>query len=379
MDDNFGIVTFDNRGPIKSWSQLVAVQAHNNRETTELHCDPDGPEPLHLIGNGSLVADTKARLNECEIDPDSLRKNVALAYEAVLSASHPYFAGLTEEEEADRLAAFLVAVLAFVKAAWKRVQIVSLVLHRDEYTPHFHIVLLPLVQKIYRRWPERGEAWALNGRAISGPGEYQRVHDLYAAHMAPLGLKRGVSRSRMKYRPYAAELGELDAAKAKAVDAAAASEKAMAEVREERARLTAEWFEQHEQQKRIRTELDARKAQIAADGMKLEVRRREVRNAQEIVDQACADAVAKTAVATDELNVVERTMRALDTTIDHALAFREGLLTLPLDRLPDAAIDVLRTIKDFERAAELIELPDAERLPDHVVDRFAKLKQGLGR
>lgn len=379
MDENFGIVTFDNRGAIKSWSQLAAVQAHNNRETAELHCDPDGPKPLHLIGHGSLVEDTKARLSECAIEPRGLRKNVALAYEAVLSASHAYFTGVTGKDEDDRLAAFVLAALAFARKAWKRVQIVSMVLHRDEYTPHFHVVLLPLVKKVYKRWPDRGEAWALNGRTISGPGEYQRVHNLYAAHMAPLGLKRGVSRSRAKYRPYAVELGELNAKKAAAAEAAAAGEKAAFEAREERARLTAEWLEEIEQHKRIRAELDARKAEVAAERMRLEVRRRQIQIAQEAVDRASADAVADRTAAAEELSLAERLMRALDTTVDHALAFRKGLLTLPLDRLPHDAVAVLRTIDDFERAADLARLPEEELLPDHVVEQFGKLKQRLGR
>ena len=379
MTDAFGIVTFDNEGPITTWQRLASVQAHNNRDQPEPHCDPNGLKPAHFIGRGNLVEEVKAKLREHGIDPASLRKNANIAFEAVLSASRSFFEGATEDERWDRIAGFVLAARKAAEATWGRFRIVSLVLHLDEYTPHIHVVILPLIKKVYERWPERGEVWALVGRVISGPGEYQRVHDIYAEHMAALGLKRGESGSRAKYRPYSEEIAELEAEKARAVEAAAASQKATEVTEAERLRMVAEWRARFDRQEQIKAELDGKAADLAKretalrrDLLRQAARARRVeRDAEALVGKLeKADRIGE--AAAEELRVLKQTAAALDTTIDHALAFRRALLTLPLGDLPTAAVEVLRGIRDFERATELVGLPagGAEALPVELCQRF---------
>lgn len=289
MADNYGVVTFDDHGPIKTWSRLAAVAAHNNRDKLEPHCDPAAPQPVHLCGGRDLVADVKARLLAHGIDPTKLRKNAAIAFEVVMTASRPFFTAGTYEEAMKRTGAWIGAACAFARKMWGENRIVSMVLHLDEFTPHIHVVLLPLIEKIYKRWPERGKTWALEARTISGPGMYQRVHDGYAQAMQSFGLARGKSGSRAKYRPYAAELADLDEQKRRAALAVADAAKAADEARQQAADAAAVAAEQLRSHERRTRELDARtkviaklegaarqKVETQRAALRTELRRREV-------------------------------------------------------------------------------------------------------
>jgi hypothetical protein len=256
MAKHYGVLTFDNRGPIKSWKRMASVQRHNARTEELPHCDPAAPEPFFLRGSVSLVEDAQRELCSRGLDPQALRANGVIAHEVILTASHEYFAQGDEAERDRRLWHWVArAYLAAIKI-WRKVTIVQMVLHLDEYTPHIHVVLMPLVKKVFARRPEDGERWTLNGREITGPGEFQRAHDEYANKMAALGLQRGVSGSGRKYRPFAEKAAEMDeqckraaAAEADAVKAKEGAEKA------EQARA-AHWADEIDRLKRDRLELE---------------------------------------------------------------------------------------------------------------------------
>lgn len=392
MAEYFGVVTFDDRGPISNWSRLAEVNSHNMRLKSEGHCNPDGPGPVVLEGGRDLVRSVKERLSQHGIDPGKLRKNGAIAFEVILTASHRFFTDGPLQEQQRRAGAWVAAACAFARKTWSESQIVSMVLHMDEYTPHIHVILMPLVKKVLSRWPERGSTWRLVGREISGPGKYQRVHDEYARAMAPLGLRRGVARSGRKYRPYSAELADLEEAKVKAAEATAAAERAGEEARAEGTRMAAAWLSEFNLQQARKADLDAREALVREEEARVKrqqaalrqawhdvnVGRQEVARAVAAAEGERMDAGIDRMEAAEERRIVEGALDALMPTLEQAMAFRRGLLTLPLEALPRQAVDVLRTIGDFEREAEL-PANDGDELPANLQQRFAKLGRGGSR
>ncbi|MEG8041316.1 MobV family relaxase [Sphingomonas sp. LR59] len=391
--EQFGVLTFDDRGPIKSWARLSAINSHNTRAEQELNCDPTEPPPAHICGTGSLIADVKQSLRKHGIDPATLRKNACIAYEVILTATHSFFVAGADAQS--RLGRWIASAYQFACRHWGKNRIASMVLHVDEHTPHLHVVLVPLVEKIFKRWPQRGKTWTLNGRVISGPGEYQRAHDAYAEAMAPLGLQRGRSGGGGKYRPYLQELADLEKAKADALTAADAAGRAEREAK----RLADQLTEELTRQERSRMNIDDREARVSAAEQKIRLQEEVIRRARAdintarsavsgIVEDAEMDrrdaAIARIDTDTDRLEAAaerrtaERAMDALQETIEHAIAFRLSLRTVPLAALPLEAINVLRAINGFERAAELTDLPanDMDELPIGLQQRFMAMRRG---
>lgn len=281
MAKHYGVLTFDNRGPIKSWERMMLVQRHNARTEELPHCDPAAPEPEFLKGSERLVEDAQRELCSRGLDPQALRANGVIAHEVILTASHEYFVQGDEAERDRRLWHWVArAYLAAIKI-WRKVTIVQMVLHLDEYTPHIHVVLMPLVKKVFGRRPDDGERWTLNGREITGPGEFQRAHDEYATEMEPLGLQRGVSGSGRKYRPFAEKAAEMDeqCKRAAAAEAAAVKTKEATE-KVEQARAV-QWADEFDRLKRDRLELEEgqrllkiEQGKVRADMLRQEVTRR---------------------------------------------------------------------------------------------------------
>jgi hypothetical protein len=392
--DNFSVVTFDDHGPIKTWSRMAAVAAHNNRANSEPHCDPTAPRPIHFHGTGDLIADVKTRLLEHGIDPAKLRKNAAIAFEAILTGSRGCFDTGTREEALKRTGAWIAAACTFAREFWGENRIVSMVLHLDETTPHIHVVLLPLVEKIYKRWPERGRVWALEGRVISGPGMYQRVHDAYAAAMGPLGLVRGMSRSRAKYRPYRAELADLEEQKNRAAAAAADATKAAEEAREQGRLKAALLAEEIERQAQLKAELDARthaimeaetaaarkKKELRMTALRLEARKRQLDDAAEAAHAEGRAAAFDRSEARRRMADIQRSVQDLAHTAERASVMKQRLLSISPSQLPSAAVDALGAIGEFENAASSIRISDADReaLPSEVWGQLEQLR-GAGR
>lgn len=216
MNNLYAIISFRKSGPMKSFAALRGAQIHNSREKPILHAERPDVAPRHLVGSGDLVADVRKVLQGCGIDPRKLRKNGVIAYEAILTASPEFFVGLDEASSAERLEAWIAQQHAFVHNYFGSHRVVSLVVHLDELTPHAHVVVLPLVMKTDGRRSDGGLRWALVGRDISGPGEFDKLQDEYAAAMAVLGLSRGrkaSGQSHLPVRDYRDKIaGELAAA-----------------------------------------------------------------------------------------------------------------------------------------------------------------------
>jgi hypothetical protein len=198
----FAIITFRDTGPLKTWQSIRAANIHNARTKPLAHAMPDAPMPTHLIGRGDLEQDVKRLLRGAKLDPDRLRKNGVIAYEAILSASPAFFEQGTPEERSKRLADWTAAQVEWATERYKSFRIASMVLHVDEKTPHIHLVVLPLEVKPDARCTDKNAMrWKLVGRTVSGPGRFDEAQDAYSAAMASFGLKRGVKGSKRKHEP----------------------------------------------------------------------------------------------------------------------------------------------------------------------------------
>lgn len=218
MADQFAIITFRSTGPIKTWAAMRAANVHNARTKPLAHAVYGAPAPEHLVGTGDLVADVKRHLRGVKLDPDRLRKNGVIAFEAILSASADFFDAGSDEERAGRLAAWKAAQREWALKRYGAHRVASMVLHVDEKVPHIHLVVVPLEVKRDGRRRDAEQRWSLVGRTISGPGRFDEVQDEYATAMAPFGLARGVRGSGRKHEPVPVYLARM-AAKEQAVDA----------------------------------------------------------------------------------------------------------------------------------------------------------------
>jgi len=216
----FAIITFRHEGPIKSWQAVRATNVHNARTKPLAHAMPGAPPPKHLIGTGNLERDVKRQLRAVKIDPDRLRKNGVIAYEAILSASSAFFETGTATERAARLDAWVKVQVKWALKRYGAHRVASMVLHDDEKTPHIHLVVLPLEVKSDKRCTDKAAMrWKLVGRTISGPGRFDEVQDAYGEAMAQFGLVRGIRDSKRKHEPVPVYLKRMAAKEAAVEDA----------------------------------------------------------------------------------------------------------------------------------------------------------------
>lgn len=309
MAKHYGVLTFDNRGPIKTWERMTATQRHNARSEPLPHCDPAAPGPVYIIGSPDLVSDTKAALCEHGIDPAGIRKNGVIAYEVIMTASHAYFTEGDEAERTSRLWQWVARAYLAAKKIWDSSRIVQMVLHLEEFTPHLHVVLLPLVQKVFGRRQSDGPQWTLNGREIAGPGQYQRAHNEYAAEIEPLGLSRGEQKSGRKYRPYSDVVAEVETKMQEAAMAAAAGQKAQQEAALKEQAQAAQWAEQSQRAERERAALDERERALGKRLLRAELHERSLKMRERKAAAAETEAQRKAGHA-DRLLTEARQMQA---------------------------------------------------------------------
>ena len=312
----FAIITFRDTGPIKNWSDMRGAQIHNARTKPIDHGVEGAPVPEHLIGTGDLIADVKARLVVAKIDPNRLRKNGVIAYEAIMTASPDFFDQGSASEKRMRLAEWKQAQVEFAVARWGRHRVASMVLHLDEKTPHIHIIVVPLEVKSDKRRTDRSVRWGLVGRSISGPGQFDRLQDDYACAMEPFGLRRGIRGSGQKKEPMAAFMERTAEAKRQADNERRAAEAHRA------AAITRE-----------RELLEAMDI-CAAERGALEVERRKLRAERaKVAEEALAVATAR--------QEYDAARRSIEDALAAAQRFRDAVGRVPMKSMHPAAPQAL--------------------------------------
>lgn len=177
---------------LKGAGKAAASGEHLERRRATPNADPSRRQlNERLVGSGDLWADIQERLATL---PAPSRRDAVHAIELLLSASPAYFA----DGDRAHLEAWKAASLAWACDRFGATNVVAAVLHRDEETPHLHVVAVPIVEKTIagRAVPEP----RLCARDFTG-GRYRlsRLQDSYHAAVAHLGIERGVRGARIEY------------------------------------------------------------------------------------------------------------------------------------------------------------------------------------
>lgn len=191
---------------IKSISGCKAVQNHNERnQKKDMEHVKDEHTHLNqqLFGSKDIEKDVQSRLDELGIT--KIRKNGVLALEFVMTASPEYFGvdkeGYVPNPGSIEVVDFQYKALDFLEECFGVDNIVNAHLHMDEKTPHIHAICLPVVENYTkakeRRSNRKYEPYKLNASNwVDKKKQLSELQDIYARHMAPLGLKRGVKKER---------------------------------------------------------------------------------------------------------------------------------------------------------------------------------------
>ncbi|MDZ5767265.1 MobV family relaxase, partial [Stenotrophomonas maltophilia] len=162
-------------GKLKGWGSVRSAGGHNLRTRTTPNADPDGPPPRVLHGGSDLGDAVADRLREAGVKKP--RRDAVLCSEMVLTGSPERMASMSGAE---------LEAWAADNVAWLREEhganLVQVVLHLDERTPHLHAAVVPVNRdgglSAKRYW---GEAAGLSA-----------LQTAYGNRMAPHGLQRGV-------------------------------------------------------------------------------------------------------------------------------------------------------------------------------------------
>lgn len=169
-----------------------------------------------LVGSEDLMNDINTRLESVGITP---RKNAVLAVEHLITASPEFFdyrkvtrpdgsAGL--QGNVKRLAEFEQRTLAWLRQRYGSENVVSVVVHKDEKSPHIHAVIVPILTKEIavtrktKKTPNRQSRTetrtVLAARELFG--ERSQLRDMqssFAQQMQSLGLTRGLEGSKAEH------------------------------------------------------------------------------------------------------------------------------------------------------------------------------------
>lgn len=179
MEQHYAVLMM---GKIKDWHKLTAAHMHNTRNIPCPGADPErkylNRELVKPVGN-NIKAHTQKRLSQVR---NGVRSNAVLCLELVLSASHQFFKSI------DNDASWVQANLEWVRAHFGNENIVSFAVHRDERTPHIHVLLTPITRHYHPMGADRLAASAYVGNKHL----LREMQSSYAQAMTPFGLSRGV-------------------------------------------------------------------------------------------------------------------------------------------------------------------------------------------
>lgn len=131
-------------------------------------------------------------------------KNQCKAIRIILTGTHEQMVKIQDDGKLDK---WIDANRRWLGDTFGDENLVSLVLHMDEKTPHLHATIVPIVAGERKRRKREGEKkyQTLSGPRLSADDVMKRYmlkhyQDTYAAAMKPFGLERGVVGSTVKHR-----------------------------------------------------------------------------------------------------------------------------------------------------------------------------------
>lgn len=177
-------------------------RAHLNRTWNGCEWVAWGDQPRE---SGAHLQAMKARLEDFQQRGGRIQKNAVIAIEAIMTASPEAFKDPSFDFEG-----WLQAQSEYAAQQFGAQNIISLVLHLDEETPHVHALILPEIERIERRGkkPAGGQAAPKAPKPVlsashwvDGRAKLAALQDDYAAAMGRFGLQRGKERSGARHTP----------------------------------------------------------------------------------------------------------------------------------------------------------------------------------
>lgn len=179
---------------LKSWAEVGSSGSHTYRIRLTPNADPERLA-LNKTGKGTkgdVLKDVKTRVAEVTKKP---RSNAVLALEFLLSASPEFFQGKSQAEVNE----WANASTAWLKNTFGRENLVHVVMHQDESTPHLVAYIVP---------EKDGK---LNARGYTGTPELlSDMQTGYAEAMAKFGMERGIKGSKAKHQTVRDWYGHLN-------------------------------------------------------------------------------------------------------------------------------------------------------------------------
>lgn len=157
---------------------------------------------------GAHLEAFKDRLADFQQRGGKIQANAVIALEVLMSASPEAF-----QDPAFDFEGWLVAQSDYLAKRFGERNIVSVVLHLDEETPHVHAIVIPEIERIERRGnkkttkpqePKPPKPALAASQWVGSRALLSELQTDYAAAMAPFGLQRGKERSGAKHVPVSA-------------------------------------------------------------------------------------------------------------------------------------------------------------------------------
>lgn len=340
---------------IKSWSQALWVDRHNSRK---MECGnvEEGPEPVVLIGSEDAMRDLREAHDSFK---PKRKRGGSVGLEFIFSGSRETFADpATRMDRAMQLAEIAIGYLG--DRFGRDGQVVHVVLHLDEITPHIHALVIPVTmqsdrrtakREYYRdangkrRWRHaagaevRAASWRFSSeRAMGNRAQLAIEQTEWAKRCAPLGLVRGRENSKDRHISARERETMLHRATKSAEREAAAYQLEIVSVEAERAEVA----NVRDELERARAELEASLSNVRAEEVRLAEQRRALSAEREEFEAKLAK--------------VRKWKAGLDRERDRVVSERDQLAeSAPkVAALAEAAIKALRAI-------DLLSIPDRER------------------
>ena len=201
---------------LTSFAEVAAASGHMARTRPTPNADPErsGLNRV-IIGSGDPAADVRKRIADSGVVVRKVGKNRSvLAIDVFLGASPELFEALDESG----LQAWCDAGVAYLKKMYGPENVVSVILHMDETSPHLTAMVVPVDDTPTKAG--KGPAVRLNAkRWLDGAAKLSGLQDEYAAAVAGFGLERGIRGSRARHKTVKQFYGELVAAETEAAQA----------------------------------------------------------------------------------------------------------------------------------------------------------------
>jgi len=191
---------------LKTWAAVKAAGDHNARLKDVPNAEQGGT--FSVSGGEDIAGALRSKFERFNVAP---RKNSVLAFEVLLTASPEYFRAENGSIDTKKLDALRVSVFAFAKKEFGKARIVQAAEHLDERTPHWHLVVAPLIE---RKRDGLSKVVLACREFIGTPDKLRAFQDRFAGACEAVGLVRGVKGSTATHKRLTAFYGSLGAMEA---------------------------------------------------------------------------------------------------------------------------------------------------------------------